>query len=168
MTFTRTESIRPRRRLVPLQRGMLARQSIRIGSSPRTNLPGIHTASASLNWFAPWRRQEKMMQISAVQRQPESYCENPAEDPLCNSIYKNRREFTHQLISQVQVNIPVAKKTFISNERHSTVNADDLSNRWNISLAQAQQTLKVTTQRGIRSAALPLSSQALVQSQSDL
>ena len=95
------------------------------------------------------------MQIRAVQRQSESSCENPAEDPLCNSIY-DRREFTHRLISQVQVDVPVAK-TFVSNERHSAINAEDLSDRWNISLAQAQQTLKVTTQPRIRSASLPLS-----------
>lgn len=44
-----------------------------------------------------------------------------------------------------------------SGERHSIVSAEDLSRRWGIGLGSAKQTLKVTTQRGVRSAILPLS-----------
>ncbi len=50
-----------------------------------------------------------------------------------------------------------ARKTFISKERHSAVTSENLSKRWNIGLNQAKQTLKVTTQRGVRSAILPVS-----------
>jgi hypothetical protein len=39
-----------------------------------------------------------------------------------------------------------ARKTFISKERHSAVTSENLSERWNIGLNQAKQTLKVTTQ----------------------
>ena len=44
-----------------------------------------------------------------------------------------------------------------SGKRHSSVSAEDISRRWGIGLVAAKQTLKVTTQRGVRSAILPLS-----------
>ena len=47
--------------------------------------------------------------------------------------------------------------TFISSERHSNTTAEDLSERWSISVAQAAMTLKATTQRLKRSALMPLS-----------
>jgi hypothetical protein len=59
-------------------------------------------------------------------------------------------------ISAVQADMP-GYKTFRSNERHSAVTPEILSERWSIGLAQAKQTIKVTTQRGVRSAILPLS-----------
>ena len=49
------------------------------------------------------------------------------------------------------------RKTFISNERHTSITSDQLGERWNIGMKQAQQTLRVTTQQGVRSAILPLS-----------
>ena len=47
--------------------------------------------------------------------------------------------------------------TFQSSDRHTDVTARDLSERWHISLAQAENTLKKTTQKFLRSAILPLS-----------
>ena len=51
--------------------------------------------------------------------------------------------------------VPSAR-TFQSKERHSAVTTSDLSKRWYIGLGQATQTLKVTTQRLMCSAILPL------------
>ena len=51
--------------------------------------------------------------------------------------------------------IPLSR-TFQSTERHSSVTPSDLSERWYIGLGQATQTLKVTTQRLVCSAILPL------------
>jgi hypothetical protein len=48
------------------------------------------------------------------------------------------------------------RPTFQSSGRHTNVTAQDLSERWCISLHQAAETLKKTTQRIIRSAILPL------------
>jgi hypothetical protein len=45
--------------------------------------------------------------------------------------------------------------TFTS-ERHSSVNFENLSRKWNIGLETAKQTLLVTTQRGVRTAVHPL------------
>ena len=47
-------------------------------------------------------------------------------------------------------------KTFQSKGRHSTVTAEALSERWQIGLEQAKETLKRTTQRLARSAVMPL------------
>ena len=47
--------------------------------------------------------------------------------------------------------------TFESGDRHTDVSANDLSQRWHISVKQASQTLKRTTQRFLRSPILPLS-----------
>ena len=46
--------------------------------------------------------------------------------------------------------------TFTSSERHSAVTAEEISERFQISLKQARDTLKGTTQRGVRSAVLPM------------
>ena len=69
------------------------------------------------------------------------------------------------MASQVQVaeiampsavqDVPLAR-TFQLKEGHSTVTPSDLSERWYIGLGQATQTLKVTTQRLMHSAILPL------------
>ena len=50
-----------------------------------------------------------------------------------------------------------ATNTFVSQKRHSQVSPEQLSERWNIGLSQARKTLQVTTQKGVRSAILPLS-----------
>ena len=77
-----------------------------------------------------------LAQISSV------YCFNEMAENL--RIYRQ--------ISLVNVE---ARKTFISKEQHPAVSSENLSERWNIGLNQAKQTLKVTTQRGVRSAILP-------------
>ena len=46
--------------------------------------------------------------------------------------------------------------TFQSSQRHLTVDASYLSDRWGISVTQAALTLKATTQKYVRSALLPL------------
>ena len=46
--------------------------------------------------------------------------------------------------------------TFVSKERHLSVIATELSERWLVGLAQATATLKSTTQNIVRSAVLPL------------
>ena len=68
-------------------------------------------------------------------------------------------EMTKTLISQRNIEaVDVQeRKTFKSNERHTSITSDQLSERWNIGMKQAQQTLRVTTQRGVRTAILPLS-----------
>ena len=49
------------------------------------------------------------------------------------------------------------RQSFVSNERHQQVTANRLAERFGIGPQRAHATLKATTQRGIRSAILPLS-----------
>ena len=50
-----------------------------------------------------------------------------------------------------------AMRTFISTKRHTKATAFNLAERWGIGIKSAEDTLKVTTQRGIRSAIMPIS-----------
>jgi hypothetical protein len=69
--------------------------------------------------------------------------------------------FADRLISQVIVHshpadLPNARG-FQSSKRHSSQTPEELSNMWHIGIETAKKTLKVTMNRGIRSAVLPLS-----------
>jgi hypothetical protein len=55
-----------------------------------------------------------------------------------------------------QVDMP-ARRTFVSDERHVKVSAELIAEGFGIGPTRAQRTLRVTTQRGIRSAILPIS-----------
>ena len=50
-----------------------------------------------------------------------------------------------------------AMRTFISTKRHAKATAFNLAERWGIGIKSAENTLKVTTQRGVRSAIMPIS-----------
>ena len=69
---------------------------------------------------------------------------------------KSHPELVKSSLHISQNDIPVPS-TFQSKSRHTDVSADDLSERWCISVNQAARTIKNTTQRFLRSAILPLS-----------
>ena len=72
----------------------------------------------------------------------------------------NPDTIVERLIAEVRVNVTddvPTRRTFVSNERHLGVSAEELSDRWCIGLSQAQHPIKVTTQLATRSATLPLS-----------
>ena len=90
-------------------------------------------------------------------------CRKRSADELCDECFDiyNTDKLVERLIAEVRVeetmNDVPTRRTFVLNERHSQVNASELSDRWCIGLAQATNTIRVTTQKGIRSAILPLS-----------
>jgi len=47
-------------------------------------------------------------------------------------------------------------KEVVSNDRHTAISAENLAKKWNIGLGTASQTLRVTTQKGVRHAVHPL------------
>ena len=70
------------------------------------------------------------------------------------------RVISDRMISEIRVGGPAdvpIPRTFASDKRHTGISAQDLSERWFIGLAQAHETIKVTTQNCTRSAILPLS-----------
>jgi hypothetical protein len=70
-----------------------------------------------------------------------------------HNIYNPNNE---RSISATMTDVP-GQRMFISKDRHSAVTPEQLSEQWNIGLTQSKQTLRVTTQQGVRSAILPLS-----------
>ena len=58
--------------------------------------------------------------------------------------------------TKVKPDVP-EQRAFIVSDRHSTIKAARLSIMWEISKKQAHKTLRVTTQRGVQSAVMPLS-----------
>ena len=60
-------------------------------------------------------------------------------------------------ISAVVLNDIPSPRTFVSKERHTSITAAELSERWLIGLSQATDTLNKTTQLIVQSAVLPLS-----------
>ncbi|KAI2511702.1 Reverse transcriptase (RNA-dependent DNA polymerase) [Fragilaria crotonensis] len=101
--------------------------------------------------------------VSAIQRgdvngDVNSRCCN---DPWCDTPCLCLRSITERLIAEVRVpevltDVP-GRRTFVSQERHSSVTPEELSERWCIGLTQARNTVQVTTQNAVRSAILPLS-----------
>lgn len=58
-------------------------------------------------------------------------------------------------VESMSTDIPL-RRTFISDDLQTAVSASELSERWCIGLAQATNTIHVTTQNGVRSEILPL------------
>ena len=88
---------------------------------------------------------------------------NSKTDANIGSIYLNPLELASCLVASIQVTGPNQEKqdipsfkTFTSKDRHNMVTPEDISNRWFIGLAQANKTIKHTTQRILWSAILPL------------
>ena len=94
-----------------------------------------------------------------------AYHDPTSDEALLHSINPCLIEAKELMIKQVRFesqltavpdDVP-ARHTFISLERHNKISAESLAEMWGIGLKRAYATLEATTQRGIRSAILPLS-----------
>ena len=121
------------------------------------NSPHVH-----LTLDAEWDPQTVQLKaVARAQRSVQAAVQSGDVEPglvQISSVFCTK-EMAENIIKQQHIGaIDVeARKTFVSNERHSAVTSEQLCERWNIGLKHAKQTLKVTTQRGVRSAILPLS-----------
>ena len=110
-----------------------------------------------------WSAEEGMLSQRVSVLQSRSYRQ---EADVGDELHFGFDQTVERLISQVRINevrndnvltdVPL-RRTFISDERHISVTPEELSDRWGIGLTQATNTIKVTTQKGTRSAILPLS-----------
>ena len=73
---------------------------------------------------------------------------------LCVSQVQQRFP-NRNISSSQQVDVP-ARRTFVSNKRHKALSAESIAELWGIGPKRAQATLDATTQRGTRSAVLPI------------
>ena len=95
--------------------------------------------------------------------QQHDFNSNLKTDANIGSIYFNPFGLASHLVASIQLTSPnqekqdiPSSKTFTSKDRHNMVTPEDISNRWFIGLAQANKTIKHTTQCILRSAILPL------------
>ena len=88
-------------------------------------------------------------------------CDQHLSCHCCDVVSLGPPELVERLIAEVRIDghsedVP-SRRTFVSNERHARVSPAELSECWGIGLTQATNTIQVTTQKGMRSAILPLS-----------
>ena len=98
----------------------------------------------------------------AAWSQPESYVTDGTLTQVSSILVEP--QLRHRAISSVIVNCdtydniitPQANASLQSNERHSTITPEHIARTWKIGLKTAQQTLRCTTQKGIRTALHPI------------
>ena len=113
----------------------------------------------------PWKRQISTVDVSIDQFE---YVDGTSDDAYLDSIdpslvrlgerlrRKNDRVNAQVETTFDQTDTP-GRRTFVSDERHAKVTAEMIAEKFGISIPRAQRTLRVTTQRGVRSAILPIS-----------
>jgi hypothetical protein len=132
---------------------------------------------------APWNPRTVVLgavDVQAGERQEPFYQGEPGsyeynrpydDEAILHSIDPSLVELRERIVSQIKIKacprviapVDVAdadermpRRTFVSTGRHSRVSADQLAERFLISTERAKATMRATTQRGIRSAILPL------------
>ena len=110
----------------------------------------------------PWKR--RLESVNSYDARSE-YLDAESDEALLHAIDPSLAHIAERLrkryrMSQVetdydQKDVP-ARRTFVSDERHVKVSAELIAERFGIGPVRAQRTLRVTTQRGVRSALLPI------------
>jgi hypothetical protein len=106
----------------------------------------------------PWKRSCESFLANETRYE---YLDPSSDEALLHEINPFLAPVEQHQLSQLetvyeQIDVP-ARRTFVSNERHAKVSAELVAERFSIGPLRAQRTLRVTTQRGVRSAILPLS-----------
>ena len=82
---------------------------------------------------------------------------DPSLVRLGDQLYQRQKRFASQVETMYEQTDTPGRRTFVSDERHMKVTAEMIAEKFSISIPRAQRTLRVTTQRGVRSAILPIS-----------
>eukprot|EP00978_Attheya_sp_CCMP212_P042102 scaffold251199_cov53-Attheya_sp.AAC.1 len=69
-----------------------------------------------------------------------------------SEVLMNRVNYLQVSMVETEIDDVPARRTFVSTERHTKITADSLAERFCIGPERAKQTIRVTTQRGTRSA----------------
>jgi hypothetical protein len=111
----------------------------------------------------PWKRK---LATTSAQFPRSEYIDAKSDVALLDSVDPSLAQTQERLqqtyrVSQIetvydQLDTP-ARRTFVSNKRHAKVSAELIAERFGIGPTRAQRTMRVTTQRGVRSAILPIS-----------
>jgi hypothetical protein len=88
------------------------------------------------------------------------YSDPSSIDSIIHQIEPSMIDIRERVIQKIELDtfddIP-ARRTFISSDRHRKVTADGIAEMWCIGTKRAEATLEATTQKGTRSAILPIS-----------
>jgi hypothetical protein len=112
------------------------------------------------------RRQIRSVTENEARTQIERYGETDIELGKISCVY-DTKDFCDHLIAAVNIattyrddidqwNEERKVSSIISNERHSKATPEELASKWNIGLHTAKDTIRVMTQRGIRTAVHPM------------
>ena len=112
------------------------------------------------------RRQINYTVSKEAKAETERYGETEIELGKISNVY-NTKDFCDCLVSAVNIattyrddidqwNEERKVRSIITNERHSKATPEELARKWNIGIQTAKDTLRVTTQRGIRTAIHPM------------
>ena len=118
----------------------------------------------------PWKRQIETIDSTWTSYQQYEYLDVEAHsddaymdsiDPslvrLGDRLQQKQRRITAQVETVYDQTDTPGRRTFVSDERHTKLTAEMIAEKFGISIPRAQRTLRVTTQRGVRSAILPIS-----------
>ena len=104
--------------------------------------------STSIHYRSYEQSTSPLSNISMVY-DPQHFCERLISAVNIATTYRDDIDHSHQRGNQLC--------SVITNERHSKVTPEEVARKWNIGLQTAKDTLKVTTQAGIRTANHPMS-----------
>ena len=93
-----------------------------------------------------------------------SYADPASDEAILSEITPSLVQFKEMCVSAINMQphhnyVMSFEQTFISRERYPKLDAESLAEKWNIGQRRAHATIKVTTQRGIRSAIISISRQ---------
>ena len=107
--------------------------------------------------------------VTTTDRYEYEYADPTSDEAHIHGIDPSLTDLKEQLLSKINRGISTTssydpdfedapdRRTFVSTDRHTQVNADTLAERFCIGPERARATLRATTQRGMRSAILPIS-----------
>ena len=110
----------------------------------------------------------RVSEISTETSRRYEYTDTTSDESLLHEIDPSLANIYERVISKLNtrrmalINIEMpgydveARRTFVSTERHTKVTVDKLADRFCIGPLKAKATMRVTTQRGLRSSLLPL------------
>ena len=146
----------------PTQEDLESYPHIHLSSSNHWNPQQIKFPSFSLSERAKIESRnlssiKRNSRMGAIGTDAEGFEMEEFNDTLIESIVASTRKINKLAVGPLDEEELEAPRTFISSDRHSSITAEDLSERWCISVKQAQMTLDATTRRLVRSAIMPLS-----------
>ena len=125
----------------------------------RRLVAGVSITATRASAILTINRDKKREILLAVSSKYSKYRADRMAARIVADIISKEKTTQHVSLADKQVDIMQdvsMPRTFLSKNRHSSTTSEDLSERWVLSISQAELTLKETTQKLTRSAIMPL------------